>query len=592
MMAIVLGVALLATALATRSASAEYGIFDASTTPTVLTGEDQEPVELGVRFSSTSGGSVTGIEFYRSSGNVGPHTATLWDASGTALASAEFPEQSRQGWQTARFQSPVPIEPGETYVASYLAPEGGYSSDINGFDSPVSHGDLTAPVGAGVYRYGGGFPQESYLDSNYYVDVLFTDEVADPPGQSALQPAEPSDSTPQTSEEQPLDLPRIPWEGGPDYWKQFPIADAAGWDDPGFFPILAWFNGISSDEEVQYDKSLGINTYSGMWEGTPYDLFERNDVYWVGGQLNETFTSESTNWVGHFLDDEVDGRFPPEEGRAHLQKIVDSFAGDGRFDYANYTQMVISTDLAPHDAEAFVNDYTDVVSVDMYWYTIPYCSLTPYRDTYLAPVKKANCRTASSYGKTMDSLRMRDATDGTLQPLWQWVENVNGGPGEGPFTANVTEGQLTGAVMSSLISEARGIAYFNQSHSGPCQSGAVFRESQAHQDFCGAEQVAAAKNVNAQIKELAPVLNSQSYEYSFGRGLDTMLKTYQGDAYVFAMVDGESQPGDRTFRLPPGVTGKTVEVLFEDRSIVVDPARTFTDDFEKEYSYHIYRITQ
>ena len=347
-----------------------------------------------------------------------------------------------------------------------------------------------------------------------------------------------------------LNLPTIPWEGGPDYWKKFPKADAAGWDDPDFFPILSWFGNFSSDEEVQYDKSLGINTYSGMWEGTPYNLFKDNGVFWVGDKLNSTFTDASSNWVGHFLDDEVDGRYSIKDGQAHLQKIVDGIGNDGRFKYANYTQMVVGTDLQPAAAKKYVNGYTDVVSLDMYWYTIPYCSQTPYRDVYLTPVGQANCRTASSYGKMMNSLRIQDASDGTLQPLWQWIENYSGSPGSSAPAAVITPGQLKGAVMNSIINEARGIAYFNQSLTGSCQSGNVFRQSQTTVNFCGNKQVAAVKEVNTQIHALASVINTQSYEYSFGQGLDTMLKASGGSAYVFAMVDGSSQPGSRTFSLP------------------------------------------
>lgn len=582
--------------LAPTGAAAE-GIFPPSTTPVEQMDPDRVPVELGVQFSSTTGGFVTGIRFFKADGMAGPYTATLWDSSGNSLASAAYDADAPAGWQTALLDTPVPVAAHTTYIASYFAPSGGYASDAHGFDSPITRGTITAPAGAGVYQYGGGFPRYNYLNSNYYVDVLFTTNSAETPAPPTTpSPPAPTPGDPtgpaQPPDGQPLALPRIPWEGGPNYWKQFPAADAAGWDDPNFFPILAWFNGISTDAEVQYDKSLGINTYSGMWAGTPYSLFEDNDVFWIGDQLNDSFTQESTNWVGNFLDDEVDGRFTPEEGRAHLQQIVDANNGSGRFNYANFTQTVLATDLPADDAEAYVNDYTDAVSVDMYWYTIPYCGNTPYRDAYLTPVAQSNCRTASSYGKTMESLRIRDSADGTLQPLWQWVENLNGGPGEGPFTANITPGQLKGAVMNSLINEARGIAYFNQSLTGPCQGGSIFRLSQVTPNFCGAGQVAAAKTVNGQIADLAPILNSQSYEFSFGAGLDTMLKTYGDDAYIFAMVDGETQPGSRTFSLPPGVTGTSVEVLYENRSITIDGAAEFTDTFDDEYSYHIYRIAR
>jgi hypothetical protein len=269
---------------------------------------------------------------------------------------------------------------------------------------------------------------------------------------------------------------------------------------------------------------------------------------------------------------------------------VDQDKGDGRFQYANFTQTVISTDMNPADARAYVNNYTDAVSLDMYWYTIPFCSQTPYRQSYLFPVSQPNCRTASSYGKTMQSLRRQDAADGKLQAPWQFVELLNGGPGGGPFVADITAGELKGAVMNSLINEARGIVYFNQSLSGPCQGGSILRQSQVTPNFCGASQVSAAKQVDSQIKQLAPVLNSQSYQYTFGPGLDTMLKTYDGSAYIFSMVDGSSAPGDRTFQLPPDLKAASVQVMFEDRTLPVTASGTFSDNFPNEFSYHVYRI--
>ena len=74
------------------------------------------------------------------------------------------------------------------------------------------------------------------------------------------------------------------------------------------------------------------------------------------------------------------------------------------------------------------------------------------------------------------------------------------------------------------------------------------------------------------------------------QGLDTMLKTNNGYAYVFAMVDGSSQPGGRNFTLPDGVSGRSVEVLFEGRTLQADAAGAFSDNFAAEHSYHIYKI--
>lgn len=386
-----------------------------------------------------------------------------------------------------------------------------------------------------------------------------------------------------------LELPRIPWEGGAAYWEQFPRAKAGGWTDPGFFPIVIWYNGLSSDAEAQFDKAVGINTYIGMDPATPFSLFEDNGLYWIGGPLQGASES-SPNWVGDFLDDEVDGRYTPADGRAYLQSLVDQYAGDGRFDYANFTQIIMSGDGNQTDDERYVNGYTDTVSLDMYWYTVPFCDTEPYRDPYIVDVPQARCRTSSSYGKTLRSLRIRDAVDGKLQPIWQFVEDLNGGPGGGPFTANITPDQLKGAVMDSIINEARGIVYFNQSLSGPCQSSKVVRDAQIDPDFCGKDQVAAMTEVNGQIRQLAKVINTQSYQYVFGTGLDTLLKTSDGFAYVFAMVDDSAAPGPRTFQLPAGIHGTSAEVLFESRTLPIDGSGTFSDAFAAESTYHIYKI--
>jgi hypothetical protein len=98
--------------------------------------------------------------------------------------------------------------------------------------------------------------------------------------------------------------------------------------------------------------------------------------------------------------------------------------------------------------------------------------------------------------------------------------------------------------------------------------------------------------VDQRIKTLAPVLNTQSYQYTFGSDLDTMLKAYQGSAYIFAMISGAaaSEPGQRTFTLPPALAGATsVEVLNENRTIPVVDGH-FTDNFPYEYTYHIYKV--
>lgn len=390
----------------------------------------------------------------------------------------------------------------------------------------------------------------------------------------------------------PLGLPTIPWEGGGEYWNAFDAPREAGWSDDSFFPITLWFNAIMSNEEVKYDKKLGFNTYIGMDPSTPYELFADNDAFWIGGPLNDSFNADSKNWVGDFLGDEIDGRFDVATGQKMMREASDLTEGTGRFRYTNYTQIVMAQYMKAKDIETYVNDYSDVVSIDMYWYTIPFCSQLPLQHAYLFALTESNCRTSSSYGKTMQALRERDAVDGELQRLWQFVEILNGGPGQdADYIEEISPGQLKGAVMNSLIHEARGIVYFNQSLSGDCLAGAVVRQSQVVDDYCGKEQVEAAGEINLLIHSLAPVLNTQSYVFDFGPGLDTMLKTKGDAAYIFSMLDDSHQTGERIFTVPEQLRGKPIEVIGEDRTIEPKSDGTFTDTFEHEYTYHVYKVT-
>ena len=86
-------------------------------------------VELGVRFESETPLAIDGIRFFKGSKNTGTHVGHLWSATGTLLASATFTSESGFGWQSVRFEKPVMIEPHTVYVASYYAPDGGYSED-------------------------------------------------------------------------------------------------------------------------------------------------------------------------------------------------------------------------------------------------------------------------------------------------------------------------------------------------------------------------------------------------------------------------------------------------------------------------------
>ena len=155
-------------------------LWNNATMPTITEENDNDAVEVGVKFQSTVNGYITALRFYKGTGNTGMHVGHLWSAGGSLLASATFSNETASGWQQVTLPSPVPITANTTYVASYHAPMGHYPLDVSYFDVTFTNSPLRAPAdgtqgGNGVYRYGSsGFPADTFEASNYWVDVLFT----------------------------------------------------------------------------------------------------------------------------------------------------------------------------------------------------------------------------------------------------------------------------------------------------------------------------------------------------------------------------------------------------------------------------------
>ncbi|MFB6452994.1 DUF4082 domain-containing protein [Bradyrhizobium tunisiense] len=159
------------------SAQSLFGTNDA---PSVPNSGDASPVEVGVKFTASVSGTITGLRFYKGSSNTGAHVANFWSSTGTLLTSATFTNETASGWQQVNFSNPVAITAGTTYVASYHT-NGNYSGTQNYFVTSLANGQLTAPAGAnGVYSYGSGsvFPTNTFKSSNYWVDVVFNGSSA------------------------------------------------------------------------------------------------------------------------------------------------------------------------------------------------------------------------------------------------------------------------------------------------------------------------------------------------------------------------------------------------------------------------------
>ena len=151
-----------------------------NTTPAPISYEDA-PVELGVKFKSSTPGYIRGIRFFSSNSPSGVYTGHLWTSSGTLLNSAIFTNVTANGWQEVLFATPVPIKADTVYVASYHSNKGLYAATSGGLANSVTNGSLTALAsnisgGNGLYGYdaSGKFPANSFNATNYWVDVVFT----------------------------------------------------------------------------------------------------------------------------------------------------------------------------------------------------------------------------------------------------------------------------------------------------------------------------------------------------------------------------------------------------------------------------------
>ncbi|ADX75038.1 hypothetical protein Asphe3_39500 [Pseudarthrobacter phenanthrenivorans Sphe3] len=378
-------------------------------------------------------------------------------------------------------------------------------------------------------------------------------------------------------------LPKVPWEGGPAYWNRFPKAAAAGWNDPSFFPISVF---MGKPEHAPQLKALGINTYMGAeHDGSPLSEVTGSGLFVLPqDEWSTAEVGQDPRAVGWFVSDECDIGLGCSglDAAANLldqQQKVDRIRGlkDGRFTMANYSNGVLDTYWA-QGSMAELMKVVDVASVDKYAYT------SPFVDDQLAHSPHwpngAEPATSGAYGWLVDRMRSYQDPVGA-HPNWIFIEAAR--PlllEDGSLTISLE--QMEGAAWSAIIHEARGLAYFQHNNGTTCGFYSLVE--------CDADRLKGIRAINAGIQALAPVLNTQSYQYSFNTTTDTMLKEFEGSAYIFAGIGLTHSPGQKTFTLPAGVTASAVEVVGENRTLdVADGA--FTDNFEAEYSHHTYKFS-
>jgi hypothetical protein len=551
--------------MAIDSDSAEQRLWPDNKLPQVVNDPDNRSVEVGTEFTTASDGMITAVRFYQGPDNTGADQATLWSSEGTQIAAVSIPP-GPAGWREIPFHEPVPVKADRTYVISYQASKGHYSTDSDTFAGgrKVKSAWLTAL--GGVFAEGDGFPAQPSNGTNYYVDVAF-------------KPTGPSLRT---------------VDGGNNYFDRFKNSFPTS---PDFFPLGVWYTRTTSPQDIASDRALGINTYVMLTADSDVQLIKDSGMFAIADKPNpyaagQLLTDEADMWSGPGDAQWTGGMAHdapnciPEDahcGYTALRKLREQVP-PGVLAYANYGKGVTFWQ-SRDEAERFVNDFQDLVSVDNYWFTdAAICGVYQggvRKNGGVAPLSPEDCHIAANYGMTTRYVRSLVQPRGAI-PVWNFVEvgYLTSDDGE---RLTITGPQIRAAVWSSIINGARGIIYFVHNFGGPCPSNNTLR------DQCGDANRADLIAVNQQIGRLAPVLNApflDGYARSDGP-VDLAAKRYEGENYVL-VGSTTNEPSEVRIVLSCG-NATSAEVIDENRTVPIAD-RSFEDTFGDSNAVHLYKI--
>jgi hypothetical protein len=147
--------------------------------------------ELGMEFRSAAAGQIQAIRYYKAPSETGSHVGRIWSSTGQLLASVSFANETASGWQEQVLTTPLTIQPNTTYVVSVNV-NSHYVATTNGLSTTLTNGNLSAVADGsnGVFNETpGAFPTQSWNNSNYFRDIVFTPTSSNPnnnPGTIAL----------------------------------------------------------------------------------------------------------------------------------------------------------------------------------------------------------------------------------------------------------------------------------------------------------------------------------------------------------------------------------------------------------------------
>ncbi|MFT3877129.1 MAG: hypothetical protein QM708_12010 [Propioniciclava sp.] len=446
-----------------------------------------------------------------------------------------------------------------------------------------------------LYVYRDGRPRR--LRPHLYLDGQILDPDSQPPA-SPSTPTLPAGVT----------LRPLPG-GGPEFWAQFEGSSYPA--DPAFFPIIAWYQGARSVQEVQVMRDAGINTLMALTTDSRGDYIRQVPGMYSIPDYSAMYQNPGSEVVMYLTGDEPD-MGPPNgwwgaPSAEQMQHVLDRQAGapSDRPTATNFGKGILFCFLSKEaDASSMLGIPTGMLGYDVYYHTDDNVRGANEGGALIGITRDMTpdeIGRSHHYGMSIEKLR-RLSQDRV--PIFGFVEA--GGPfsyneapdlieaGDDTKVPYITIPAMLSAAWHTIIAGARGIAWFLHTFGGIGETTQIL-----HQSYYAPVREAITQ-FNSRVHELASVLNRPEaigLVSTSGHVRHSSRWTPEG-IYLMAgwAVPVTMQPNPNP---PPGpvtatftVAGKTsavVEVLYESRTLQMS-AGSFTDVFADKHAIHLYRI--
>lgn len=365
------------------------------------------------------------------------------------------------------------------------------------------------------------------------------------------------------------DLEPLPWFGGPNYYARWPRGFPA---DSSFFPIGVW---MQSPQNAERFAAVGINHYVGLWEGPTEE-----QLLAMTAAGMPVVCDQAGVWRDHLADTGIQG-WLQADGPDNAQELPDGSYGpciEPSVSIARYQEMVerdrsrpvmllLGQGVATPDwvgrgeCTGRTSDYPLYAQAAdvLVNYTYPLANQHPLA---LVATGIENLNRYANFAKPVLADLEASSIDGLPRP---------------------TPHQLRAEVWLSLIAGAAGIQYFCHRFMPD------FSETDCLEDEATAD---ALTRINRELRELSPLLNSQSYRFTpvssnAALSVRAVLKRSGSEHYLFSANATDAATTAR-FSLSGLRDVTRIEVIGEGRNLAPSSG-SFEDAFEP-YAVHLYRL--